>query len=110
MKKKVNYVLDADIHGFFDNLDKSWLIKFVEHRVADSRILRLIRKWLNAGVMEEGQWSETKTGMCIVARARLRCQTASLHLCITSLQSYGEDCKCVWILGCHGLISRQLNP
>src|ERR1700733_1456200 len=62
MKKKVNYVLDADIHGFFDNLDKSWLIKFVEHRVADSRILRLIRKWLNAGVMEEGQWSETKTG------------------------------------------------
>jgi retron-type reverse transcriptase len=62
MKKKVNYVLDADIHGFFDNLDKSWLIKFVEHRVADPRILRLIRKWLNAGVMEEGQWSETKTG------------------------------------------------
>ena len=62
MKKKVNYVLDADIQGFFDNLDKSWLIKFVEHRVADPRILRLIRKWLNAGVMEEGQWSETKTG------------------------------------------------
>jgi group II intron reverse transcriptase/maturase len=62
LKKKVNYVLDADIQGFFDNLDKSWLIKFVEHRVADPRILRLIRKWLNAGVMEEGQWSETKTG------------------------------------------------
>src|SRR3974390_2115050 len=62
LRKKVNYVLDADIHGFFDNLDKSWLIKFVEHRVADPRILRLIRKWLNAGVMEEGQWSETKTG------------------------------------------------
>jgi RNA-directed DNA polymerase len=62
LKKKVNYVLDADIKGFFDNLDKSWLIKFVEHRVADPRILRLIQKWLNAGVMEEGQWSETKTG------------------------------------------------
>jgi RNA-directed DNA polymerase len=62
MKKKVNYVLDADIQGFFDNLDKSWLIKFVEHRVADPRILRLIRKWLNAGVMEEGQWSDTRTG------------------------------------------------
>jgi group II intron reverse transcriptase/maturase len=62
LKKKVNYVLDADIQGFFDNLDKSWLIKFVEHRVADPRILRLIQKWLNAGVMEEGQWSETKTG------------------------------------------------
>ena len=62
LKKKVNYVLDADIQGFFDNLDKSWLIKFVEHRVADPRILRLIRKWLDAGVMEEGRWSETKTG------------------------------------------------
>ena len=58
LKKKVNYVLDADIRGFFDNLDKSWLIKFVEHRVADPRILRLIQKWLNAGVMEEGRWSE----------------------------------------------------
>ena len=62
LKKKVNYVLDADIRGFFDNLDKSWLIKFVEHRVADPRILRLIQKWLNAGVMEEGKWSEPQTG------------------------------------------------
>src|SRR5437016_4064587 len=62
LRMKVNYVLDADIRGFFDNLDKSWMIKFVEHRVADPRILRLIQKWLNAGVMEEGKWSETKTG------------------------------------------------
>jgi group II intron reverse transcriptase/maturase len=62
LKKKVNYVLDADIRGFFDNLDKRWLIKFVEHRVADPRLLRLIQKWLNAGVMEEGEWSDTKTG------------------------------------------------
>src|SRR5438093_9368153 len=62
LKKKVNYVLDADMQGFFDNLDKSWLIKFVEHCVADPRILRLIQKWLNAGVMEEGKWSDTKTG------------------------------------------------
>ena len=46
----------------FDNLDKSWMIKFVEHRVADPRILRLIQKWLNAGVMEDGIWSETQTG------------------------------------------------
>ena len=62
LKKKVNYILDADIRGFFDNLDKSWMIKFMEHRVADPRILRLIRKWLKAGVMEEGQWSEPRTG------------------------------------------------
>jgi RNA-directed DNA polymerase len=62
LKKKVNYILDADIHGFFDNLDKSWMIQFMEHRVADPRILRLIRKWLKAGVMEEGRWSEPETG------------------------------------------------
>jgi group II intron reverse transcriptase/maturase len=62
LRKKVNYVLDADIRGFFDNLDKNWLIKFIKHRVADPRILRLIQKWLNAGVMEEGKWTETKTG------------------------------------------------
>ena len=62
LKKKVNYVLDADIRGFFDNLDKGWLVQFVEHRVADPRILRLIQKWLNAGVREEGEWSDTKTG------------------------------------------------
>jgi group II intron reverse transcriptase/maturase len=60
--KKVNYVLDADIRGFFDNLDKSWLLQFVEHRVADRRILRLIQKWLKAGVMEEGIWSNPETG------------------------------------------------
>src|SRR5882757_3281515 len=62
LKKKVNYILDADIRGLFDNLDKSWLIKFVEHRVADPRILRLIHKWLNVGVMEEGEWSDMRTG------------------------------------------------
>jgi group II intron reverse transcriptase/maturase len=62
LKKKVNYILDADVRSFFDNLDKGWMIRFIEHRVADPRILRLIQKWLKAGVMEEGKWSESKTG------------------------------------------------
>jgi group II intron reverse transcriptase/maturase len=48
--------------GFFDNLSHEWAIKFIEHRVADRRILRLIRKWLKAGVSEDGQWSETSKG------------------------------------------------
>jgi RNA-directed DNA polymerase len=61
-RKRVNWVLDADIRGFFDNLSHAWTMKFVEHRVADRRILRLIRKWLKAGVSEDGQWSETKLG------------------------------------------------
>ena len=53
--KKVNWVLDADIRAFFDTLDHGWLVKFVEHRVADRRVVRLIQKWLNAGVLEEGK-------------------------------------------------------
>src|ERR1700685_2426708 len=61
-RKRVNWVLDADIRGFFDNLSHEWTMKFIEHRVADWRILRLIRKWLKAGVSEDGQWSETKLG------------------------------------------------
>jgi RNA-directed DNA polymerase len=60
--KRVSWVLDADIRGFFDNLSHEWAIQFVEHRVADRRILRLIQKWLKAGVSEDGQWSESKVG------------------------------------------------
>ena len=54
LRKKVNWVLDADIRGFFDAIDHGWLMKFIEHRIADRRVLRLIRKCLKAGVMEEG--------------------------------------------------------
>jgi RNA-directed DNA polymerase len=61
-RKHVNWVLDADIRGFFDNMSHEWTMKFVEHRVADRRILRLIQKWLKAGVSEDGQWSESKVG------------------------------------------------
>jgi group II intron reverse transcriptase/maturase len=61
-KRRVNWVLDADIRGFFDNMSHEWTMKFVEHRVADRRILRLIQKWLKAGVSEDGQWSETRIG------------------------------------------------
>src|SRR5437588_3708120 len=60
--KKVNYVLDADIRGFFDHLDHAWMMKFVQHRVADPRMLGLLQKWLQAGVMEEEQWRETEEG------------------------------------------------
>jgi group II intron reverse transcriptase/maturase len=61
-RKRVNWVLDADIRGFFDNMSHEWTMKFVEHRVADRRVLRQIQKWLKAGVSEDGQWSETKVG------------------------------------------------
>jgi group II intron reverse transcriptase/maturase len=58
----VNWILDADIEGFFDAISHEWLVKFLEHRIGDRRILRLIRKWLHAGVIEEGRWEETKAG------------------------------------------------
>jgi RNA-directed DNA polymerase len=61
-RKRVNWVLDADIRGFFDQMSHEWTMKFVQHRVVDPRILRLIQKWLKAGVSEDGQWSETKVG------------------------------------------------
>jgi group II intron reverse transcriptase/maturase len=61
-RKRVNWILDADIRGFFDHMSHEWTMKFMAHRVADNRILRLIQKWLKAGVSEDGEWSETKAG------------------------------------------------
>ncbi len=60
--RKVNWVLDADIRRFYDTLDHGWLVKFVEHRVADRRVVRLIQKWLNAGVLEEGKRVRSEVG------------------------------------------------
>ncbi len=59
---KVNWILDADIAGFFDTLSHDWLIRFVEHRIGDRRVIRLIRKWLKAGVMEDGVVAATTAG------------------------------------------------
>jgi RNA-directed DNA polymerase len=61
-RRRVNWVLDADIRDFFTSLDHGWLEKFLEHRIADRRMLRLIRKWLKAGVIENGVWSESVEG------------------------------------------------
>lgn len=61
-RRKVNWIIDADIRGFFDNISHEWLMKFLEHRIADPRMLRLLKKWLRAGVSEDGEWSPTKVG------------------------------------------------
>ena len=60
--QKVNWVLDADIRGFFDAIDHEWMIKFVEHRIADQRVVRHIKKWLNAGVLEDGELTRAEEG------------------------------------------------
>src|SRR6202158_4326016 len=62
LTKKVNWVLDLDIRGFFDAISHEWLVKFVEHRIADRRVVRLIQKWLNAGVLEDGKRTRTEEG------------------------------------------------
>jgi group II intron reverse transcriptase/maturase len=60
--RRVNWVLDADIRDFFTKLDHEWLGKFLRHRIADERVLRLISKWLTAGVVEDGQWAQCDEG------------------------------------------------
>jgi group II intron reverse transcriptase/maturase len=62
-RKKVNYVLDADIRSFFDTLDHEWLVRFIGHRIADPRVIRHVKKWLNAGVLEQGQLVEQEEGV-----------------------------------------------
>lgn len=61
-RKRVNWVLDADIRGFFDSVDHAWLVKFVEHRIGDRRVVRFIQKWLSAGVLEDGSWTPSEMG------------------------------------------------
>ncbi len=61
-RRKVNWVLDADIRGFFDAISREWMLEFIKHRVGDPRILRLIQKWLAAGVLENGKWARSKSG------------------------------------------------
>ena len=61
-RKRINWILDADIRSFFDTISHDWLVRFVEHRIGDRRIVRLLRKWLQAGVLEDGRVVETMAG------------------------------------------------
>ncbi len=62
IRTKVNWILDADVAGFFDSVSHEWLVRFLEHRIGDQRVIRLIRKWLKAGVMEDGVVTPTEAG------------------------------------------------
>ena len=76
MADKVNYILDADIKGFFDNLDHEWMIKFLEHDIADKNFIRYIKRFLIGGVMEDGYRSWNSTG---------RADFASAGKCVSAL-------------------------
>lgn len=78
-RRRVNWVLDADIRDFFGQLDRTWLRKFLEHRIADKRVLRLIDKWLAAGVVEDGTWSQTEQGSAQGASASPLLANVYLH-------------------------------
>jgi len=78
-RKKVNWVLDADIRDFFTSLDQRWLERFLEHRIADKRVLRLIQKWLRAGVIENGAWMASEEGVPQGASASTLLANVYLH-------------------------------
>ena len=61
-QRKISWVLDADIQGFFDTINHEWMLRFIEHRIADRRVHRHIKKWLNAGVLEDGTWRGNEEG------------------------------------------------
>jgi group II intron reverse transcriptase/maturase len=77
-RRRVNWVLDADIRDFYGTIDHGWLIKFIEHRVADRRVIRLIQKWLRAGVLEDGVWTKSEEGT--PQGATVSCLLANIYL------------------------------
>jgi RNA-directed DNA polymerase len=85
-RRRVNFMLDADIRDFFTRLDQSRLEKFLEHRIADKRALRLIHKWLRAGVIEDGEWSQslegTAQGASVTAPTQLRTSSSSARFVV----------------------------
>jgi RNA-directed DNA polymerase len=78
-RKRVNFVLDADVSDFFTGLDQGWMLRFLELRIADKRVLRLIQKWLRAGVIEDGEWSATEAGTAQGASASPLLSNVFLH-------------------------------
>jgi len=80
-RTKVNYILDYDVRSFFDSVSHEWLLRFIEHRIGDPRVIRLIRKWLKAGVMDNGTWSATETGTPQGSVASPTLANVYLHYC-----------------------------
>jgi retron-type reverse transcriptase len=84
-------VLDADIRGFFDVLDHEWMVKFIEHRIADPRVIRHIKKWLNAGVLEQGKLMEQEEGVPQGGSVSPCWPTSTCIMCWTCGPNSGDD-------------------
>ena len=85
-------MLDADIRDFFGQLDRDWLRRFLRHRIADKRVLRLIGRWLAAGVIEDGQWTESSQG------------SPQGGLCAAAHKPPYEQCRVMRSAGLPGLV------
>ena len=83
VRSRVNWVLSIDIRGFFDAMEHGWLVKFIEHRIADWRIVRRIQQWLKAGVIEDGQHMQSEVGSPQGASFSPLAANISLHYCLT---------------------------
>jgi RNA-directed DNA polymerase len=88
-RTKVSFIVDADVRSFFDSLNQPWLMRFIEHRIGDPRILRLIREWLKAGVMENGEWKATEEGTPQGSVISPTLANIYLHYCLLQ-----RDCLC----------------
>jgi RNA-directed DNA polymerase len=114
--KKVNFILDADIRSYFDSVNQAWLIRFVQHRIKDPRIIRLIQKWLKAGILEDGivTISETGTGQGsvaspLLAKVYLHAQKIRrVHACLESTGRYSLGIACALYEAGH--IVSIINP
>jgi hypothetical protein len=89
-RRNVKWVLDADIRSFFDTLNHGWLVKFLEHRIADRRVVRLIQKWLKAGVLEEERRTPTEMGTVQGVASARSWPTSIFTTCSTSGSNDGE--------------------
>jgi group II intron reverse transcriptase/maturase len=99
--RKVGWVLDADIRGFFDTLNHEWLIKFIEHRVADRRVIHLIQKWLKAGVLEDGTVTQSEIGT--VQGGSISPLLANIYLHVRPLGTTMEDKTSAWQCDCRAI-------
>ena len=91
MTQRVNFVLDLDIRTFFDSVDHGWLMRMVAHRIADPRVLRLIERWLGAGVLESGQWKAVEAGTPQGSGSARSLPMCSSTTSSTSGSTSGED-------------------
>ena len=84
-------MLDADFRDYFSSLDHQWLERFLEHRIADRRVLRLIQKWLAAGVIENGSWTAFEDGVPQGASAGSSTFRVGLHRCGSGIEFPGDE-------------------